>query len=129
VSVTIQKAAIILSLATTAPGCTIVAPCEDVERPAIALIVLDLATQGPLGSDSIVVVTADGSYSDTIRFTNVRPDPVTHLQLAHERPGLYDIRISAAGYETWARNDIRVRGGRCHVNTVDVTALLRRTPS
>lgn len=128
-SVTIQKAALVLSLASVARGCTILAPCEDVEKPAIALIILDSATQGPLASDSIIVVAVDGPYTDSTRFSNSRPDPVTHLQLARERPGLYDIRISAAGYRTWAQNDIRVRGGRCHVNTVDVTALLQRTPS
>src|SRR5687768_6316229 len=109
-------------------GCNaITAPCEDIERDGILLTIVDSATLGPVLADSIMVKTTDGSYTDSLRFTNLRPDPVTWVGLAPERRGVYDIQIVATGYRVWERDGIRVTSGRCHVNTVRVTASMQRS--
>jgi hypothetical protein len=111
-------------------GCnSIVAPCDTSERAGIALSILDSVTQGPVLVDSLRIVVSDGAYSDTVQFTNVRPDPITELPLALERPGLYRVEVRAAGYVLWTRSNIRVEDGRCHVRTVNVDALLQRLTS
>jgi hypothetical protein len=124
-----KELAFTMALVLLASGCDFVfAPCTSNEKAGITITMMDSVTQGPVVADSVTVMIVDGSYADTIRFTNVRPDPVTHLPLALERPGVYDVSISATGYRSWVRNDIRVRDGRCHVETVRATARLQRLP-
>lgn len=102
----------------------ITAPCDASERPGILLSIVDSASQGPILADSVRVVARDGEYADSLRFTNIRPDPVTDVTLALEREGEYNVSVEATGYRTWERSDIRVEGGRCHVDTVELTATM-----
>src|SRR5688572_14437097 len=67
----------------------IAAPCTSEEAAGISLTVIDSVTKGPVLSDSILVVTTDGSYADTARFSNRSPDPVTVVGLAFGRKGTY----------------------------------------
>jgi hypothetical protein len=124
------KSAVALLSGLMLLGCnSIAAPCDTSQRAGIALSIRDSVTQGPVLVDSIQIVVSDGAYSDTVQFTNVRPDPVTELSLALERPGLYKVEIRAAGYVLWTRSSIGVEDGRCHVRTADVDALLQRLTS
>ena len=58
---------------------------------------------------------------------SVDPDPDrTVLVGAHFRPGVYDVEITADGYETWRKNDISVEVDNCgHARTVKMTARLK----
>jgi hypothetical protein len=87
---------------------------------------VDSATMGLVLVDSILVTATDGSYADSARFTNIRPDPVDIVGLAYERRGVYDLKIVATGYRVWELKGVRVTGGRCHVNTIRLTARLRQ---
>jgi hypothetical protein len=108
-------------------GCNLnIGPCEADRRAGIALSILDSIARGPVLVDSIRVTATDGSFADTMRFTNLRPDPVTGVGLAWEREGVYNLLVVATGYRIWQRNQVRVRDAGCHVNTVRVTALLQR---
>ena len=59
--------------------------------------------------------------------TSVNPDPDrTELVGAHYRPGVYDVEITADGYETWRTRDISVEMDHCgHARTVKMTARLK----
>lgn len=104
----------------------IVAPCTDEARFGISVEVVDAATGGPVLSASIFAAARDGAYADSVRFSNAdRPDPVTALGFAVERDGVYDLEITATGYSSWNRGGVRVSGGRCHVETVRLTASLQ----
>jgi hypothetical protein len=58
---------------------------------------------------------------------SVDPDPDrTVLVGAHFRPGVYDVEITADGYETWRKNGISVEVDNCgHARTVKMTARLK----
>jgi hypothetical protein len=104
----------------------IVAPCTDEARFGISVDFLDAATGGPVLSASIFAAARDGFYADSVRFSNTdRADPVTALGFAVERDGVYDLEITATGYSAWNRSGVRVSGGRCHVETVRLTASLQ----
>jgi hypothetical protein len=117
----------VMILTAAACGCnSIMAPCDTSRKAGIVLTVLDSATHGHVPADSIIVIARDGGYADSVRFTNVRPDPVTDVPLAYERAGEYDIEVRATGYAPWSQANIQVHGGRCHVGTVTRQALLQR---
>jgi hypothetical protein len=107
----------------------ITGPCDATGKAGISLSIVDSASHGPVLVDPIKVIAVDGAYSDSVRFSNLRPDPVTIILLAMERKGVYDVQVSAAGYRIWQKAEIRVTSGRCHVNTVLLTANLQRASS
>lgn len=106
-------------------GCDLLGPraCTDEARPGITLLILD-AHGRPLASDSVVAIAVDGEYADTaIRYT--QDAGYARAGLATERAGTYRVEISAGGYEPWARDNVRVSEGDCHVRTVDLDVLLQ----
>jgi hypothetical protein len=118
---------LLLSAAVILGACNgITAPCDSSERAGIQLVIVDSVTQTAVLVDSVAVSATDGAYSDSVKFTNVRPDPVTYVTLALERAGVYDITVLATGYHPWQRDDVRVTAGRCHVNTVSLPVPLQR---
>lgn len=94
--------------------------------PAVRVAVRDSATNAPAGTQALVVAR-DGAYADTARGSAATPDLFT-FGLAAERPGSYDVTVEQPGYRTWRRDGVRVTRGQCHVNRVDLTALLQRAP-
>lgn len=114
-------------LPATLSGCDIFEPgaCTMDVRPAILVQVRDAATQAPAASGTTGVVR-DGSFSDIMQ-----ADPgenALELRGAQERPGTYTVTIDKPGYQQWTQEDVRVRDGSCHVQTVTLQANLVRTP-
>jgi hypothetical protein len=70
------------------------------------------------------VVALDGSYSETLRPFGTS-DSCTYSG-AGERPGVYEIRASKAGFRLASVADVRVASDPCHVIPVPVTMMLAR---
>ncbi len=69
----------------------------------------------------------DGSYVDSLRAYGSNGQGVLlSLRGANERPGTYTVVILKDGYQTWKKEDVRVRADECHVRTVSLTAELIR---
>lgn len=101
-------------------------PCgSDVGRFAVIVAVTDARTGGPPSSRATLVVT-DGTFNETVQ----GPEPGTTSRVtiaaAAERPGTYDLTVSAAGYRTWTQAAVRVaRGSRCdRLQTANLAARL-----
>jgi hypothetical protein len=52
------------------------------------------------------------------------PDVPLEARLATERPGTYGVQ--AEGYKVWRKAGVRVDEGECHVETVELEALMQR---
>ena len=77
----------------------------------------DANTGDPIGKDATIIVR-DGEYEETPEIIS-RPDEVI-AYAAGERPGVYDIFVSLAGYKPWHTIGIRVLADECHVIPVEV---------
>ena len=92
--------------------------CTDEQRYGIRVEVLDSVTGELLSSDPTGMLT-DGPYLETM-------EPAGHSRLwgAPERPGTYDVEITAEGYRTWNRKGVVVEmeSDGCHVETVELQA-------
>lgn len=111
---------VMLLLAEALTGCDLADvwghDCTLELRPGIRLHLIDATTSAPIVSDEVEMVAREGSYADTARSGS--------NQLAHERAGVYEVEVKAAGYLPWDTSGVVVTEGRCHVRTVDVTAEL-----
>lgn len=105
------------------------AVCTAVAVPAIVVEIRDARTGVPLAGLAAGVVR-DGAYVDSLRpagfldATDVVGSMLSR-QAAHERPGTYTIDIRRSGYQDWTRVGVRVRSGRCHVETQSLVAQLQ----
>lgn len=100
--------------------------CTTEGRHGLDVTVRDSVTVAPLLVDSLSLIARDGSFTDSIR----RPGVATQepIGLADERPGTYSLEVIAEGYLPWADDGLTVVGGVCHVETLQVEALLRPVP-
>ena len=74
------------------------------------------------------LVVREGAYKDSVAFPDARPDlNDLNLNAAGERVGTYEVAVSKPGYATWIKSSVRVTKNECHVNTVQLTALLQPT--
>ncbi len=107
-------------------GCDVQDPgiCTDV-RPAIIVQVRDAATQAPAASGATGTLR-DGSYTDLMQADF--GEAALELRGGLERPGTYTVTVGKPGYQQWAQQGVRVRGGGCHVQTVTLQANLVRVP-
>jgi len=95
-------------------------------EPGIVVETRDANTDAPLAENAIVVITAN-DYVETLIVSEFEgPDSSSALAVAGalERPGLYDINLTLAGYDDWSRLNVEITSGTCHVNTVRFTARL-----
>lgn len=91
----------------------------------ISVTVEDSLTGAPAASGA-QLVARDGAYADTVTVPTTAPDADrTALQAASERPGLYTVTVTKAGFLTWERRNVFVTAGECHVRTVHLTARLQ----
>ena len=111
-----RRFAIVLS-ALLLHGCDLfpIVVCTDQLVYGIEVTVRDSTTGELLSVDPTGVLT-DGVYRETMEA--IGPGS---LWGAPERPGTYDIEITAQGYRTWTRQGVEVEMDRdgCHVETVE----------
>jgi hypothetical protein len=74
---------------------------------------------GPTGDPipNAQVVIRDGTYTETLGQIEV-PSPTGIYQGAGERPGTYQLTVSAPGYVPQTFEKLVVSGGVCHVTPV-----------
>ena len=100
--------------------------CTTSFEPGVLLAVLDSASRAPI-TVGAVAVAREGAYADSSRVLAAPPGPGSAVVgLAGERPGTYEVTVESPGYRPWRQTGVRVVGGRCHVSTVALTALLQR---
>jgi len=112
---------LVCSSALLIAGCDPFFPsdCTVEETPAVKVTV---RTDGVL-PDSVSGVLSEGTHAEAL--DSYRSSAGTHtLTGGYERPGTYSLRVEAAGYRTWSRDGVRVRGGDCGPQTVRLTAEL-----
>jgi hypothetical protein len=94
-------------------------------RPGVVVHVKDSLTGAGAASGASLVVR-EGFFKDSVAFPNSRPDlNDSPLAAAGERGGTYQITVSKPGYATWSQSNVRVTENQCHVNTIQLTALLQ----
>jgi hypothetical protein len=94
-------------------------------RPGVAVYVKDSLTSAGVASGASLVVR-EGSYKDSVATPDSRPDlDDSPLFAAGERAGTYQVTVLKPGYAAWLKSNVRVTSNRCHVNTVNLTALLQ----
>ena len=109
---------LLVALVFAANGCA--QGCDLVLKAGIAVTIVDGATGNPILGE-VTVTATEGSYSETVT-------PVQGLALlASERPGTYRVEVQAAGYQPWVMPSVGVTRDDCHVETVQLTALLTST--
>ena len=114
-------------LPATFSGCDIVDPgaCTTDVRPAIVVQVRDAATQAPAAAGATGILR-DGSFTDLMQADF--GEAALELRGGLERPGRYTVTVDKPGYQQWKEEDVRVRDGSCHVQTVTLQASLVRAP-
>jgi hypothetical protein len=115
-------------------GAALLAGCSDIfspractmeARPGITVVVLDSATNAPVGEGARIIAT-DGAFADTVVTVADYGGPYGFV---HERAGSYTVRVEKEGYQSWSTSDVRVIRGDCHVHTTSVAARLSATGS
>lgn len=86
--------------------------CSDIAEAGLTVHVVDQISGDPI-CDATVVVT-DGSYTETLEETS--PTSGCFYAGAYERPGTYDLVVSAPGHQTLTQAAIVVAQGTCHVS-------------
>ncbi len=66
----------------------------------------------------------DGGYVDSLRVAIFSEDTLLSVRAAPERPGRYDVLVRIGGYGDWHALGVTVEGGVCHVQTVELRAVL-----
>jgi hypothetical protein len=123
----ILRLSIVTLLLQGAAGC--VGPFDncgtDLGRFAVRITVLDAATGSAPATRPTLTVT-DGPYVETVQGPEPGSMETVIMPAGTERPGVYRVEVTAAGYQPWIRDGIRVtRRGRCdHLGTADITARL-----
>jgi hypothetical protein len=97
--------------------------CTAIAVDAIVVTVVDGASNQRICDAT--VTAAEGSFSEVLR-----PFPAgTECTYSGptERAGLYEVRVSRAGYAPTTTSNVRVTRDECHVIPVRITVTLNRT--
>jgi hypothetical protein len=95
--------------------------CTLEARSGLIVTVRDSVTGALVPNASVVARNA--TITDTAR------DVSTGVySLAYEMAGVFEVVVERTGYRPWSRANVRIRQGRCHVETVSLTALLQPQP-
>mgnify|MGYP000266772395 CR=1 FL=1 len=111
-------------------GAVLTGGCLDVANPnactavavyGLTVAVRDSATGLPAAAEASAVARS-GGYEEVLSgiFGND-----LHLVGAVERPGVYEVTITKAGYQTWTRAGVSVQAGVCHVTPAVFEAKLQ----
>lgn len=119
-----MRRVIVLMMLPMLQACDVFGPvdCTTSWEPALVVHIADAVTGEPRAAGASGFVQ-DGEYTDSLAASHFNGEGVmTARQAAGERAGLYDITVAHPGYETWRRDDVRVRDGECHVQTRHIDA-------
>lgn len=107
-------------------GCNVLGVgCDSIALPGVSVWVFDSVSGSPVHGVMVTATVQDGDYQDEQSgLSRVDSYPIA---LAFERPGTYDVGVTAEGYAPWTVDNIRVRNGACHVRTERVDARLQKT--
>jgi hypothetical protein len=112
----------------TMHGCIVIVgdECLHGARSGIVVVVFDQATGLTPRSLPSLAVSALG-YEERLSRPNLSPN---EFAAAEERTGVFDVTVSAVGYQDWQRRAVRVdRLGHCDaIGTVHLDARLRPLP-
>ena len=102
--------------------------CTDVAIPGIVVRIEDAETGAPIAS-STTVVARSATYADSTT-RNASPSSLDSLPigLAYEHQGSYAVTVAKPGYSGWTQSSVVVTADQCHVRTVNLVALLQRSP-
>jgi hypothetical protein len=113
--------AILLTLAACHHEDTDGIVCTLEARPGLQVTVVDSVSSAPITS-ALTITATDGAYADTAKFITGGS-----AGLAYERAGIYTVEVTAASYLVWRQSQVSVTKGICHVNTVSLSAKLRKS--
>ena len=108
--------------------------CSASVDPAIVVSLVDIVTgsQGLPGFPHSAELMArrfgsvrDGDYVDSLRALASNEDTLLSVRAAPERPGRYDVLVRIEGYRDWQTLGVAVEPGVCHVQTVELRAVLQ----
>lgn len=115
--------AVLATLALSA--CDDIGACTASVEPGLIITVQD-SIDGSPQADGAAGVAVDGAFVDSLRPGSYDMNFVLlGFRAADERPGRYTVRVEKPGYLVWEQAGVRVTGGECHVNTVELTARLQ----
>jgi hypothetical protein len=97
--------------------------CTAIAVDAIVVTVMDGASNQRICDAS--VTAAEGSFSEVLR-TFPAGTECTYSGPT-ERAGVYEVRVSRAGYAPTTTSNVRVTRDECHVIPVRITVTLNRT--
>ena len=97
--------------------------------PAVIVEIRDGFDATPLAETARGAVH-EGNFTDSLQpYRSVGNGILVSRAAAWERAGLYTVTVEHAGYAEWRRDGVRARQrDECHVETVELTAYLQRTP-
>lgn len=101
--------------------------CTDEPVAGIMLTVVDSASGEQLEFGEVTVLVRDGTYRDSVSIPESGAPAV--FLLASDRPGTYEVSVTADEYEDWASGSVVVVEDACHVRTVEVLARLQPAAS
>lgn len=117
------------TLACSAPA-TEAVNCADVERAALAVLLVDGGTGALAPFTNIKVIARNSAHIDsTAKVAIAETDaPQTRaLRLLWGRPGVYAVTVTAEGYRTWQSASFETRSNlRCGSVTDTLVAVLSR---
>jgi len=110
-----------------ADSVTVSVVCTTEARPGIQISVTDSLTGVAAGIASLSISARLGNVRDSLFYPVVPAGTgVLSQGLAYERPGTWDVRVTADGYRPWASLGVLVTNDLCHVITVPISARLQR---
>ncbi|MFQ5538295.1 MAG: carboxypeptidase-like regulatory domain-containing protein [Gemmatimonadota bacterium] len=95
--------------------------CTQEYRAGINVEIRDAATLLPAAEGAVLTVK-DGDYQEVETSTF---DGLT-MSAAWERAGVYDVTVTKTGYRPWFKSGVEVTADECHVQSVQLQALLER---
>lgn len=102
--------------------------CTDVLVSGISLEIVDSADASPIVTPDLLVVATNGTYADTARLSTGAQGLQAPVFVVGDRPGVYDVSVSAAGYERWTQTDVEVAmQDECHVRTRHLLVRMQRS--
>lgn len=121
-----------IAAAVAATSCVTESPgCESIGVYGISILVQDSVTGANGPFSSVYALAVADTFRDSLLTSQIlvptgNPPKLTHINLALEHPGTFDVTVSAQGYATWSKHGVVVPLKGCHVETQRLTALMAK---